>query len=60
MTLSGGKEATMLSKWPWVLDKVVRSIISTEKGVKISNGMIVGGGKEATMLIKGPCVLGLL
>jgi hypothetical protein len=43
-----------------VLDKVVRSIISTEKGVKISNGMIVGGGKEATMLIKGPCVLGLL
>ncbi len=39
MTLGGGKEATMLSKEPWVLDKVVGSIISTEKGMKIINGM---------------------
>jgi hypothetical protein len=31
MTLSGGKEATMLSKGPWVLDKVVGSIINTKK-----------------------------
>ncbi len=47
MTLGGGKEATMLSKEPWVLDKVVRSIISTEKGVKITNGMTQVVEKES-------------
>ncbi len=60
MTLGGGKEATILSKGPWVLDKVVGSIISTEKKMKITNGMTLSGGKKATMLIKGPWVLGLL
>jgi hypothetical protein len=54
------KEATMLRKGPWVLDKVVGSIINTEKGVKITNGMTLSSGKETTMLIKGPWVLGLL
>ncbi len=49
MTLGGGKEATMLSKGPWVLDKVVGSIINIEKGVKITNGMTLGGGKEANV-----------
>jgi hypothetical protein len=60
MILCGGKEATMLSKRPWVLDKVVGNIISIEKGVKITNGMTIGGGKEAIVLNKGPWVLGLL
>ncbi len=60
MTLGGGKEATMLSKGPWVLDKVVESIINNEKGVKITNGMTIGGGEKTTMLIKGPWVLALL
>jgi serine acetyltransferase len=50
----------MLSKGPWVLDKVVGSIINVEKKVKITNGMTLGGGKKTTMLIKGPWVLGLL
>jgi hypothetical protein len=54
MTPSGGKEVAMSSKGPWVPDKVVGSIINTEKGVKITNGMTLGGGKEATMLRKGP------
>ncbi len=36
MTISGGKEATMLSKGPWVLHKVLGNIINTEKGVKIT------------------------
>ncbi len=60
MTLGDAKGATMLSKGPWVLDKVLGSIISTEKRMKIPNGMTLGGGKEATMLSKGPWVLGLL
>ncbi len=60
MTLGGGKEATMLRKGPWVLEKVVGNIINIEKGVKITNGMTLGGGKEATMIIKGPWMLGLL
>jgi hypothetical protein len=47
MTLGGGKEATMLSKEPWVLDKVVGSIISTKKGVKITNGMTQVVEKES-------------
>ncbi len=59
MTLGGGKEATMLSKGPQVLEKVVANIFNTEKGVKITNGMTLASGKEATMLIKGPWVLGL-
>jgi hypothetical protein len=60
MTLGGGKEAIMLSKGPWVLDKVVGSLINIEKKMKITNGMTLGGGKKTTMLIKGPWVLGLL
>jgi hypothetical protein len=59
MTLGGGKKATMLSKGPWVLDKVVGNIFSIEKGMKITNGMRLGVGKKATMLIKRPWVLGL-
>jgi hypothetical protein len=47
----------MLSKGPWVLDKIVGIIISIEKIVKITNRMIIGGGKKTTMLSKGPWVL---
>jgi hypothetical protein len=47
MTLGGGKEATVLSKGPRVLDKVVGNIISTKKRTKITNGMTIGSGKKS-------------
>jgi hypothetical protein len=43
-----------------LLDKILGNIISTEKGVMITNGMTLSDEKKVTMLSKGPWVLDLL